>query len=178
MIIWGIDPGQFKHALAELEVDGQGIRVRQALSLVHTEMEACIQSRPRPDLAVVEETEGTYWNNRRKPGIRQGLRQTRQAEERLLDLLAERGIPTISLPCAGNWEDPGWRQRLTGLTRPSEWDVWQELMTRRRGGQLQGYIPRHPHLVDAIGLALIGLKIGGRDGSLQPQLYCDLSGCA
>ena len=168
MIVWGIDPGQFKHALAELEVNDQGIRIRQALSLVHTEMEACIQSRPRPDLAIVEETEGTYWNKRRKPGIHQSLRQTRQAEERLLDLLEEREIPIISLPCAGNWENPGWRQRLTGLTRPSEWDVWRELMAQRRWGQLRGYIPHHPHLIDAIGMALIGVKIRMQENSLQP----------
>lgn len=158
MVVWGVDPGQYKHALAELEVSAQGIQVRRTLSLVHSEMEVWIRSQPRPDLTVVEETGGTFWNNRNKPGIRQGLRETRRAEDRLLDLLAEREIPVTLLPCTGSWENPGWRQRLTGLTRPNEWDVWQELMARRRGGELRGYVPRHPHLADAIGLALIGQR--------------------
>lgn len=157
MIVWGIDPGQYKHALAELELGGKQIRIRQTLSLIHTEMEAWIQAQPRPDLVVVEETEGTYRNNRRKPDIHQGLHETRKAQDRLLALLDKLEIPVLLLlPCTSNWEDPGWRQRLTGLWRPNEWDVWKELLSRRRDGQIRGFVPRHPHLADAIGLALIG----------------------
>jgi len=65
--------------------------------------------------------------------------------------LASRSVPWYRDP-------PGWRQHLTGLTRPSEWDLYRALMGKKRGGKLKGFVPKNPNLIDAIGLAVYGLE--------------------
>lgn len=106
--------------------------------------------------AVVERATRGPWRPRVRP---EELRAVEAVGQRVAQALEAAGV-RVRRPLAVRGDAwygegrPGWRQRLTGLVRPSEGDVYRLLKGLERSGNLVGPVPRHPGLVDAIGMAL------------------------
>lgn len=153
----GVDPGEWTTALAVVETEEPEVL---ALEIVPNEglgerLPALVQLYGVEE-AVVEQTTRGPWNPRVS---RKALKRVRAVGNQAAEVLRRQGVrvyrPLASRP--GAWyggEEPGWRQKLTGLARPSEEDLFHLLLGLKRQGVLKGRIPRHKGLVDAIGMAM------------------------
>jgi len=163
MRVLGIDPGKWKSYMAVLEGAGEG-RYR-VLALEAPDNEVLEEALGRLleevgfGLVVVDEPHPSPL----RKGVPVGdLEVLRGLVRRVRRWCGERGVPFMgelaSRSRAWYEKPPGWRQALTGLMRPSERDLFVVLMERKRRGEIEGEVPRHPGLVDAIGLAVYGVE--------------------
>jgi|GEM_PF-2604700 hypothetical protein len=162
MLRVGADPGEFKTAFAVVEIQRRA-RVLEVGSWLNEGLAQNLErlfERWSIDEAIVEGV-GRPWNKRIPP---EALRRLQGVVEEIVGFFRARGLPFREVLASGSvlWQevgDLGWRQRLTGLTKPNEEDVFFTLMAWRRAGSLEGRIPHHSHIVDAIGMTLFDLSI-------------------
>lgn len=115
--------------------------------------------------AVVERT--AWWVGPAKvaPKVLKRVEKVGKAVARFLE---ERGVrvkrPLAYHPRAWRGEPPGWRQRFTGLSKPSEDDVGFALDGLVQGGQVGLREKPTREQVDAVGLALLPWLVHKEEG--------------
>lgn len=160
MVRMGVDPGAWVSAVAVVRVE------REEAEILHTEMVpnellpsrvAALAETHGVEEAVIERPSKGPW----KRGVpKEHLKVLKAVGDELEKVLKERGV-SVKRPLpsrADAWYgegSPGWRQRLTGLCRPSEEDVRVVLRGLARRKALKGPVPKTKHLVDAVGMTLV-----------------------
>lgn len=172
--VLGVDPGGERTQLAVVllgkkpgQPDRANVAVVEVLTVPNEALAEALEDLLRRypvREAVVERT--AWWIGPTRAPFK-ALRRVEKVGKAVAKLLEERGIrverPLAYHPRAWQGEAPGWRQRFTGLTRPSEDDVGFTLDGLVRGGRVALEAKPSREQVDAVGLALLPwLDLEGR----------------
>lgn len=158
--ILGVDLGRYKSYLAVVE-PGQPARVVEVVGVENPELFAALNRLLAAYPIARAVVEGLTRRPLKGRMDSEGFRALRRLGHQVSGLLMAQGVEVLRPRAveAMGWqreEGPGWRQALTGLTRPREQDVIRRLLELKQEGRLAGEVPRNPHAADAVGMALSG----------------------
>lgn len=156
----GVDLGLYRSYLA-IVTPGQPARVVEVVGVENPELFAALKRLLAAYPIARAVVEGLTRRPLKGRMDSESFRALRRLGHRVSGLLMAQGIEVLRPRAveAMGWqreEGPGWRQALTGLTRPREQDVIRRLLELKQEGRLAGEVPRNPHAADAVGMALVG----------------------